>query len=509
MQITSAPPDGENVRYFPSRAAFAAQFIRDLMDGNAGDRWEYQAFAGLRSLMLPQAIREAIIRDDAATARAVIGILQQVGRWPAVLSLLTERDAEQIWLTCTGDLTTGTVQSTEIEWLVAHWAEAGEKPLVWSNGKTLLRLWAARFGPNHAERPAIQANAAASIEAWLAFLDFVEAAPAALDFNRLAAGDFAGIPSQTRERTTATWLGIVRAAAGNGLWLEQVTRAVIALPKSGPAQATPNTFASSCAGLFLLLPVMIDLKLPQLLTEHAPSPDMMRCWLATIALQCLGGSHATRNSSDPAFLLALGMDEPPDFEATPPPKTLLTAFREWLRSARYISGTHLALSEINGGAVIHDMRLDYWLAVTPNADTTLDQLARTLEPAHQIWRPGDPAHAGEPGATFARFYRSPQADVDYLRLPGVSDEVNRALMPLAQAVLRNFARRLMGFGWSSPAYLHRNIFGSIGQVTHHAGRIDVALSEVPLSPMLRLTGLHRDEYPYPWDDSLRVRLLLP
>jgi hypothetical protein len=505
-QIVTAPPDGDNVRYFPSRAAFAAQFIRDTLDGSTGG-WEYEAFAGLRHLPLPQLLREAIIRDGAETARGVIRLLRQTGRWTAVLNALSDFDAEQVWIASTADLR-GRVRASEIEWLVAHWSEAGEKAAQWTNGKTLLRLWLARH--DLSDRPSTeQADTAVSIEVWLAFLDFVERAPDNLDLERLAAEDFANIPTEALEVYGAVLTEIARAAR-SGAWLEGVTRAVVRLPKAKPTPAAPDTFASPCAGVFLLLPVMLDFDLPTLLEAHAPSPEIARRWLAWIALQCLGGKQAERSRRDPGLLLALGLDEPPTFDDEMPiPEALQIAFWERLRASRYISGTHLALSETDASTVIHDMRMDYWLALTDQTDAALARLAHTLEPAQVVWQPGDTPPDDEPGATFARFYRSAQGDVEYLSLPELSDAANRALMPFSQAVLRNFARRLMGFGWSSPAYLQRNILGGGGQVTRQPGRIDVALSEVPLSPVLRLTGLHRDEYAYPWNDRLSVRLLLP
>jgi hypothetical protein len=506
-QIVAAPPDGENVRYFPSRAVFAAQFIRDTLDGSAGG-WEYALFEGLRNLPLPQLLREAIIRDGPETARGVIRNLRQTGRWPAVLNALSDLDAEQIWIACTNDMR-GNVRATEIEWLVAHWSAAGEKAAQWTNGKSLLQLWLVRIGDSLKEQlSAESADAAASIEAWLAFLDFVESAPNDMNFERLAAGDFAGISAEVREMYGAVLPEIARAAR-SGAWLEQVTRAVVRVPQAERASDTPDTFASPCAGLFLLLPIMLDLKLPALFEAHAPAPEMARRWLAWVALQCLGGKQAARHSSDPGFLLALGLDEAPTFYADVPPESLRSAFWEWLRAARYASGTQLALSVIEDGTVIHDMRMDYWLAVTEQSDATLAQLADLLEPPQVVWRPGEDAPSDEPGATFARFYKPAQADVDYLRLPALHKATNDLLMPIAQAVLRNFARRQMGFGWSSLAYIQQNMFGVIGQITRQAGRIDIALSDVPLAPVLRMTGLHRDEYVYPWRQSLSIRLLLP
>jgi hypothetical protein len=261
--------------------------------------------------------------------------------------------------------------------------------------------------------------------------------------------------------------------------------------------------------VFLLLPIMIDLGLPALLEAHAPSPEAARRWLAWIALQALGGKQAARYSGDPGFLLTLGLDEAPAFEDEPIPDALLPALWERLRAARYASGTHLALSTIDGGAVIHDMRMDYWLAVTSEPDAALARLAQTLEPPQILWHPSAAAPSEEPGATFARFYKPPQGDVDYLRVPALSEATNRALMPFAQAVLRNFARRQMGFGWSSPAYIRTNMLGEVGQITRQPGRIDVALSDVPLSAVLRMTGLHRDGYVYPWNAAFTVRLLIP
>lgn len=502
-RIVAGPPDGRNIRYFPSRAAFMAQFLADYLAGRAWDRWEYQPLAGLASLTPSQTVREAITRDGADTARALLGLLWQTGQWPQVRSILTERDAARVWTNAAKS--SSPARRADIEQLVALWPAAGLKPAPrWTTAKNKLQLWAAWLGQKTDKHTA----APDAVETWLNFLDFAaDIGPVALDVERLANG----------ETAPAAAAQLARLANGDSAWLKRLVSAV--LPPVAATTAPTPVIASPAASLFALLPTLIDLKLPELLAGHAPTPAIGRTWLAWLALQCLGSAASARHRTDPGFLSALGLAEPLG-ETTWHEATLAATagrlasiqadFWELLRRQRRADGRHLAISATPGGDVIHDMAADYWLAVTPNRAAMLAELARRLEqPDPGIWLAGSPPPTAEPGATFARFYKPAAPAVAYFELPELNARLNRAWLPLAQAVLRTFARRLLGFGWSSAEYLSRNFLTGVGQLSLAPNRIEVLLPAVPLGSVLRLAGLHHTEFNLPWADDIVVRLSLP
>ena len=69
---------------------------------------------------------------------------------------------------------------------------------------------------------------------------------------------------------------------------------------------------------------------------------------------------------------------------------------------------------------------------------------------------------------------------------------------LAQGILRTFARHLLGFAWSSPAYIYDNFLIGDSQITLTADEIRVQLPPSPLHTVLRLTGWHDTRYAVPW-----------
>ena len=61
----------DNVRHFPSRAAYLASFLADLAFGTARSQWYYQSFAGLNALPLSAALRTALC-DDSRTGKQAL-----------------------------------------------------------------------------------------------------------------------------------------------------------------------------------------------------------------------------------------------------------------------------------------------------------------------------------------------------------------------------------------------------------------------------------------------------
>ena len=52
--------DGENVLWFPSRAAYLAKFLADIADGRAWSRWYYASFQGLEPLPVSAVLRTSV-----------------------------------------------------------------------------------------------------------------------------------------------------------------------------------------------------------------------------------------------------------------------------------------------------------------------------------------------------------------------------------------------------------------------------------------------------------------
>jgi hypothetical protein len=80
---------------------------------------------------------------------------------------------------------------------------------------------------------------------------------------------------------------------------------------------------------------------------------------------------------------------------------------------------------------------------------------------------------------------------------------------LARAVLRNLARKLIGFEASSPEYLFRNFLTGPSSVLLSARTIEVHMPESPLQVVLRLSGLYGTPVVIPWLEDRELCLLAP
>jgi len=84
----------------------------------------------------------------------------------------------------------------------------------------------------------------------------------------------------------------------------------------------------------------------------------------------------------------------------------------------------------------------------------------------------------------------------------------RASLLLSHAVLRRFARSLVGFGASSFEHVRRNFLSGPGEVRAGAAEIEVRLPAVPLRLVLRIAGFDGELAAPPWlgDRTLTLRL---
>ncbi len=188
------------------------------------------------------------------------------------------------------------------------------------------------------------------------------------------------------------------------------------------------------------------------------------------------------------------------------------------------------------------------LLLQPGLETRLDIAALASWQAQLVWREPDPSRGLlpvrlnqtpedemtvwiEPAATMPEDRRAillrylararPAAsELDYFSLielnpPIVTNthfDLTWSLM--ARAVLKKFAHRLLGFGWSSAEHLYQNFLAGQSLVRIEKGRdekdqIAVQLPHAPLHLILRMAGVDGQTCTIPWLNEARVTLSLP
>ncbi len=116
---------------------------------------------------------------------------------------------------------------------------------------------------------------------------------------------------------------------------------------------------------------------------------------------------------------------------------------------------------------------------------------------------------GEAAGRIRRFLarsRAAAPELEYLCLDTTAD---LAASLAARAVLRHFAGRLMGFGWSGCEFLYRNFLAGEGTVRRTAEGLEVTLPRAPLHLVARMAGADGMSYTVPWLGDQRVTLSLP
>lgn len=504
------PADGEEALYFPNYAAYAAHFWGDLLEGRAWERWYYGPFEGLRSLSLSQALTEAVLRQPAQTGR-VLSLLAESGLLKQALPALSDWDAGRLWAA----LAPATEMDPPPALLAAflpHLAPAYRMALAGPSARVRLLLWAGWRSNSPTIGVETAAGACATVEAWAAWLEALAAQPEAAGFPlRLLAGELPhGIAADQAALGSSrgrlrSWLAPL---AGQDDLLAAAAR-VVGRPDALPPQAgTTWTELFANAGYALLLSPLLDLGLPDLLSRLAPTPAVGGVWRFWLALKCLGVPRSEAARSDPALAALLGLPAPPTHqewqvaaEAAPfsVMATLRRGYLQILVSQGRSDGRCLAVEEVAGPSgqnlrLLRDMRSDYWLSLEmgelPGA-LPLDELAAVYgAPPEWVWTLGDPFQGPAPAGCEAFLQRSHPAEpeVAYFDLPGLPPPANLVFTLLAQGVLRTFARRLLGFAWSSPAFLYANFLEGSGGLRRTAQGLEVDLPLPPLHAVLELSG---------------------
>jgi hypothetical protein len=225
----------------------------------------------------------------------------------------------------------------------------------------------------------------------------------------------------------------------------------------------------------------------------------------------------------------------------------------WVYASYLPTGTNLSLAML--GILLHglallqkavDMRPEY-LVFGPGLEnlSDLDEFENFYKgPIRRVWRgpillPDAISHqagmAGEDGddaitlwtrgqalpqevqATFVRYLKRihpASKDLGYLSLSARQQtlsgnrDVDLAWSLIARALMRTFARRLMGFDQSSMPYLYQNFLAGTSTVHLQQDLVEVQLPCSPLHTILRMAGVHGQSYTLPWLDYTQVTLAL-
>jgi hypothetical protein len=173
-----------------------------------------------------------------------------------------------------------------------------------------------------------------------------------------------------------------------------------------------------------------------------------------------------------------------------PPVSASRTFLARLRSRGKLSGT-VCVTAVPGGVLAVDGARGIWLGTAPDEQGAIRELVATIEAAlgTAVRMPGepiDPRHLlrlpeqlryAEVGAPFA--------------LP---DGVRGLVTRTGQALVRELAWRLPGFGRSTLPYLWENVLAFDAEVEIEADRFVVQLGNPPLQLVLSLAGMNRREF---------------
>ena len=279
--ILRNPPDGHNVRYFPSRADFVGRFICDVLDGRAWERWEYFQFETLQSLPRELLLREVVLREPSAEARLVLRRLAEIGRFRPWLDTVSEIGAGYVWEHIAADQPAPVLlDRSHIREFVRLTAKARLSGVEgWTTAKNRLALWAEavveqpkRTG-GETEAVLLPARAAT----WFSLLDLL-------------------VVRKEREPDLGPLVALVEPEAVDGGWLVRETAVLLPETAVPPVRRSgAGRFSSELAGLYLLLPTISDLKLPELLLELAPSSEIGAIWFSWLVGQCLGRANWGRD----------------------------------------------------------------------------------------------------------------------------------------------------------------------------------------------------------------------
>jgi hypothetical protein len=534
--------DGQNVLWFPDRAAYLASFLSDRADGR-GEQWYYEPFAGLRPLAVSAALRTAVCDEPQTGASALLRLGPDALR--RVLAALNVQDAGRVLEVLAGDAPAGDpARCLESAWTA--WQGLLRTPLDGADARDALRLYLVSSAGGTAG-PALRAAALALVRLTRR-LDAARPEEGARLLSALAGDDLAALYLATAT-ADAEALAPLRLAPPE--WLREVGQVLLARrrPAAAAAPAAPGPIDTPFGGAFLLLPLLDELPLAEATDGWPDAGDTPPAVLARflVLIKSFGSGWAAAAFWDPLLRDLLGISPAVGAETLRGWQARLTAagrrrFLETLEDWHAGRGAVLLNTQllVRAGtkdrplAVLIDAARGVWRRVGRYPLGRPARLVRRFQSLLARVRPGglllcdpvfvEPLRAacadqivlalGDPvpeegpeGAAasevLSRLGRLPD-DVAFLQLSpilGIRAALDYTLSVATQGLLRSFAWKLPGFGRAHLPYLFGNFLDFPASLEEQPAQRVVALGRPPLGLVLNMTGMNRGTYRPGWLDD--------
>jgi hypothetical protein len=517
--------DEENTVYFPERAAFVANFLLDLSEGSAWNKWYYSGFDGLRMLSVSAAIRTTICDSSDTGLRALL--------------LLSEAKLARV---------VGALPAVDARSVLAAVAACGQENEETICFQAITDVWPATLGTQEQEedRRALLLFLAASRKQPMLAGETLRASVVA--FAHLEKCLHEGASAQNQALMAALREGSLAALYGAGLESTAVLAPLLrcSVECLGPlfqrAMCEPfvnvetrrETRFTAFGGAFLLLPLLDEFPLENATRGWPELGNIRPAALARLVIlaKCFGTSHAQGCFCDPVVRDLMQISPEISFEMVTDwmeslsADELMTFLREissWHTQTGAIEGETFLLTGVDQGgkpvALLLDSARALWLLamqLQSASENFVHQLSDLPGPKRLVCCPSlwHAAKLAFPEAQFEPLTEHDGAempslkhlvqDLAYLSLreqPSGACAADLALSVAAQCVMRLFACKLPGFAHSSMDYLYSNFLDCFAALEETEDRRIVSLGRPPLHLVLGMAGLNRCSYRLSWLDG--------
>ncbi len=444
---------GSDIKVFRNRSEFVANFVEEVIRGDAWSNWYYQEFESLRSRSLAQIVLTVLTQDGNIGGDALLSLVAR-GVLDSLLHSLSDSEVETLVARCLLPPSPRVVLSQSYPgWLRVLRSHLASPQ--WVPARTLARNVARIYLVLINQHPTLgpDVNLARFLQELLSWHQILAASgnlQSVLD--QLRAED---VQALVRQPNAPFWLApLVREVRG-----QELANVLQDLTTPGQQQSFLRGQFTPFGGIFLLIPSILELRLAEFL-QICPYPEpehhaKVGWMLFAISLQCLGLQHRTTALNNTALAMFAGLSALPTEDA-------LTAYAAHLTTEQHSSfqqSFHAHLAAISRDAY--------------TATLLRGQASYVPEHRHQLrWATDAPGEA--------------------------NTSWDDSLTEVSGTVLHLFAARLGAFAGSSPDYLRRNVLMSEAQVEQTSTAIKVAFLACPLQMVLRMSGFDSTTWPVAW-----------